>query len=50
MIKVCKDNNVLLGVGHERRFENGWQKLKEVVENNLLGNICMLKHILVMIN
>ena len=39
MIKVCKDNNVLLGVGHERRFENGWQKLKEVVENNLLGNI-----------
>ena len=39
MIKVCKNNNVLLGVGHERRFENGWQKLKEVVENNLLGNI-----------
>ena len=39
MIKVCKDNNVLLGVGHERRFENGWQKLKQVVENNFLGNI-----------
>ena len=39
MIKVCKKNNVILGVGHERRFEKGWQKLNQIVNNNTLGKI-----------
>ena len=39
MIEVCKNNNVILGVGHERRFETGWQKLHELVTNNSLGTV-----------
>jgi predicted dehydrogenase len=37
MIEACKKNNVILGVGHERRFETGWQKLHELVSNDSLG-------------
>ena len=39
MIKVCNNNNVILGVGHERRFESGWKKLKALVNQEALGNI-----------
>ena len=39
MIEACKNNNVILGVGHERRFEIGWQKLHQLVTNNSLGRI-----------
>ena len=39
MIDVCKKNNVILGVGHERRFESGWQKLHDLVNKNTLGTI-----------
>ena len=39
MIKVCNHNNVILGVGHERRFESGWKKLKALVNQEVLGNI-----------
>ena len=39
MIKVCNRNNVILGVGHERRFEKGWQKLNELVSTNKIGTI-----------
>ena len=39
MIKVCNSNNVILGVGHERRFEKGWQKLNELVSTNKIGTI-----------
>ena len=39
MIDMCNENKVILGVGHERRFEKGWQKLKEIIYNNSLGNI-----------
>lgn len=39
MINVCNTNNVLLGVGHERRFENGWQKIKKLIMENSLGKI-----------
>lgn len=39
MIDMCNKNKVILGVGHERRFEKGWQKLKDIINNNLLGNI-----------
>ena len=39
MIDMCNENKVILGVGHERRFEKGWQKLKEIINNNSLGNI-----------
>ena len=39
MIKACNDNKVILGVGHERRFESGWKKLKALVNQEALGNI-----------
>jgi len=39
MIEACKKNNVILGVGHERRFETGWQKLHELVSNDSLGTV-----------
>ena len=39
MIQVCNNNNVILGVGHERRFESGWKKLKALVNQEALGNI-----------
>jgi predicted dehydrogenase len=39
MIEACKNNDVILGVGHERRFETGWQKLHKLVTNNSLGTV-----------
>ena len=34
MIDMCNKNKVILGVGHERRFEKGWQKLKDIINEN----------------
>ena len=39
MINACNQNGLVLGVGHERRFEKGWMKLKEILNGNKLGNI-----------
>ena len=39
MIDACKKNNVILGDGHERRFESGWPKLHHLVTKNTLGTI-----------
>ncbi len=39
MIDVCNQNNIILGVGHERRFEKGWLKLKDLVSSEVLGKI-----------
>ena len=41
MIDVCNKNNVILGVGHERRFESGWQKLKNLVDSKIIGKYFM---------
>ena len=51
MIDVCNQNNIILGVGHERRFEKGWLKLKDLVSSEVLGKIMYAEaHFLVMIN
>jgi predicted dehydrogenase len=39
MINICNQNNLILGVGHERRFESGWKKLKDIIDNKQLGTI-----------
>jgi len=39
MVKVCKENNVILYVNHTRRFDNVWRKAKELVENGIIGSI-----------
>ena len=39
MINVCKSNNIILGVGHERRFEKGWQKLNKLISTNKIGTV-----------
>ena len=39
MVNVCSQAGVLLGVGHERRFEPAWSQLKAIVENDSLGTI-----------
>ena len=39
MINACNQNGLVLGVGHERRFEKGWMRLKEIINNNKLGNV-----------
>ena len=38
MINACNQNELVLGVGHERRFEKGWMRLKEIINRNKLGN------------
>ena len=35
----CKEANVMLGVGHERRFEPALQEIKKMVQTNSLGTI-----------
>ena len=36
MINVCNQNELILGVGHERRFEKGWMRLKEIINGKVL--------------
>tara|TARA_Y100000590_G_scaffold467860_1_gene648304 strand:- start:2149 stop:3144 length:996 start_codon:yes stop_codon:yes gene_type:complete len=39
MAEACKDNNIILGVGHERRWEPAMVRLKKMLDNNELGKI-----------
>ena len=39
MIDSCNESGLILGVGHERRFEKGWMRLKDIVTSNKLGSI-----------
>ena len=39
MVSACSSAGVLLGVGHERRYEPAWSKLRELVTNGDLGTI-----------
>lgn len=38
-IEVCKQNRVVLGIGHERRFEPAIQALKTMIDKDELGAI-----------
>ena len=39
MIKVCKENNVILYINHTRRFDNMWRKAKELIDSGRIGEI-----------
>jgi len=39
MIRVCKENNVILCIDHTRRFDNLWRKAKEIIDSRLIGDI-----------
>jgi len=39
MIKVCEGNDVSLAVNHARRWMAPYQKLKSIVERNIIGDI-----------
>jgi len=39
MIKVCEENKVILYVDHTRRFDNKWRKVKEILDQGLIGDI-----------
>ena len=42
MIKVCKENDVILYINHTRRFDNLWRKAKELVDKEKIGEIKMI--------
>lgn len=38
-VKACEDAGVVLGIGHERRFEPALQKVKKMIDDGTLGTI-----------
>lgn len=38
-VAACEKANVVLGIGHERRFEPAMQKIKRMVQDNALGTV-----------
>ena len=38
-VKACEDAGVVLGIGHERRFEPALQKVKQMIDRGTLGTI-----------
>jgi predicted dehydrogenase len=38
-VAVCREADVLLGIGHERRFESGMQEIRRLVRSGELGTI-----------
>ncbi len=39
MIKVCKENDVVLYTNHTRRFDNFWRRAKEIIDSGKIGKI-----------
>jgi predicted dehydrogenase len=39
MVKACRDRGLVLGIGHERRFEPAWEKLADMLRKKELGTI-----------
>ena len=39
MLAACRKAGIILGVGHERRFEASWQEIKRLVDTGELGTI-----------
>jgi len=39
MIQACDDAGVVLGVGHERRFEPAWEEIKRMADSGEFGTI-----------
>lgn len=38
-VKACEDAGVILGIGHERRFEPALKKVKQMIDDGTLGTI-----------
>ncbi len=38
-VAACEKSNVILGIGHERRFEPALKKVKQMIDDNTLGTI-----------
>jgi len=37
MVDVCEANDVKLAISHQRRFTPGWEKARELIENDAIG-------------
>ncbi len=42
-ISICKEHNLVLGIGHERRFEPEIIQLREMIANGTLGEILQIE-------
>ena len=38
-VKACEEAGVVLGIGHERRFEPALRKVKQMIDSNRLGTV-----------
>ena len=43
IIRLCKEQGVLLQVGHSRRFMGKYHKVKELIEGNTIGRVVMIE-------
>jgi len=39
MIQACNDAGIVMGIGHERRFEPAWEEMKRMADSGELGTI-----------
>ncbi len=39
MVKACDDAGIVMGIGHERRFEPAWEEIKRMADNGEFGTI-----------
>jgi len=37
MVDICEANDVKLAISHQRRFTPGWEKARELIENDAIG-------------
>jgi len=42
MERVARENNVKLAVGHVQRYFSAYSEIKKVIENGMLGKLCMI--------
>ena len=50
MASACKKNGIILGVGHERRWEPAMVKLRDMLDELYLEKSCTWRQILVTIS
>ena len=39
MVKACDDAGIVMGIGHERRFEPAWEEIKRMADDGEFGTI-----------
>jgi predicted dehydrogenase len=45
IVQVCQDNNVLLGVCHVLRYLPVVKKIKQLIDDNVIGKLISIQHI-----